>query len=344
MTILIPRKKEFWLRKSTTPQEIHNSSGLLGDTTQFYTFGNNLGVYENSEGLVGSLVSGADFNEDGLIINNAHKALGSADRSIFTGSNLTVVMELTAGPTSPNVWNYPLGTDGNFLRLNLHANGSFTGYIYIADAWRNVIAIQVGGAAGTVKEGDNVFIAMTFDQPTAYAYTALNDEGFLRGTVQNYGAVLDDEGGCFVFGAQATDDVDAFTGTIKNLLITNRTFTTEDLNRYKKNPYQILKQRKTYLPIPLSLSVTATLTGTATASITETDINNGGKTIILTLSNDTWVAVGATFDAERQGIIDGLVSAQSESTGWNAIVQANEPVESVVRTSSTIVTITLEAR
>jgi hypothetical protein len=36
-------------------------------------------------------------------------------------------------------------------------------------------------------------------------------------------------------------------------------------------------------------AATAMLTGTATASITETDIVNGGKTIILTLTNDTWV-------------------------------------------------------
>jgi hypothetical protein len=48
------------------------------------------------------------------------------------------------------------------------------------------------------------------------------------------------------------------------------------------------------------------------------------------------------FDAERQAIIDGLVSAQAEGTGWNAI-RAGIPVTAVVRTSSTVVTITLPA-
>lgn len=47
------------------------------------------------------------------------------------------------------------------------------------------------------------------------------------------------------------------------------------------------------------------LTGTATDSITEVDIVNGGRTIILTLTGDTFVS-GAAFDNVRQDIIDGL--------------------------------------
>jgi hypothetical protein len=48
------------------------------------------------------------------------------------------------------------------------------------------------------------------------------------------------------------------------------------------------------------------------------------------------------FDDIRQAIINGLVSAQSEATGWNA-VRSNIPVSAVVRTSDTVVTITLPA-
>jgi len=84
------------------------------------------------------------------------------------------------------------------------------------------------------------------------------------------------------------------------------------------------------------------LTGTATASITEADIVTGGKTIILTLTNDTWVAVGATFNAQRQNIINGIDSAQAEGTGWDAVVKALQGVAGVVRTSNTVVTITLD--
>jgi hypothetical protein len=90
-------------------------------------------------------------------------------------------------------------------------------------------------------------------------------------------------------------------------------------------------------------AVTSVTTGTAVPTQTEADVVTGGKTIILTLTGDTWVAAGATFDAQRQAIIDGLDSAQSELTGWNAEVRDKEVVGAVVRTSDTIVTITLTA-
>ena len=93
----------------------------------------------------------------------------------------------------------------------------------------------------------------------------------------------------------------------------------------------------------VSAAISAVTTGTATASITESDIIAGGKTIILTLTGDTWVAAGATFDAQRQNIIDGIDSAQAEGTGWDAEVKAKEVVTAVVRTSSTVVTVTLTA-
>jgi len=66
-------------------------------------------------------------------------------------------------------------------------------------------------------------------------------------------------------------------------------------------------------------------------------------TIIITLTNDTWVAAGGTFNAQRQGIIDGIDAAQSESQGWDAEVKANMGVAQVVRTSATVCTITLLA-
>jgi len=109
------------------------------------------------------------------------------------------------------------------------------------------------------------------------------------------------------------------------------------------DPYQILKPAGTIaLPIAAGGGSSA-LTGTVTASITESDIVTGGKTIILTLTGDTWVAAGATFDAQRQNIIDGLDSAQAEATGWDAVVKAGLTPSDVVRTSDTVCTITLPA-
>ena len=91
-------------------------------------------------------------------------------------------------------------------------------------------------------------------------------------------------------------------------------------------------------------AATAAVTGTATAAITETDVVTGGKTIILTLTGDTWIAAGpASFDLERANILQGLDSAQGEALGWNLQVRDTEVVTAVVRTSDTVVTITLSA-
>ena len=89
-----------------------------------------------------------------------------------------------------------------------------------------------------------------------------------------------------------------------------------------------------------------TLTGTAVPTQTEVDIVTGGKTIILTLAGDAFVAAGTGpigSTADTQAIIDGLTSAQVEALGWNNEVRDKEVTTAVVRTSSTVATITLTA-
>jgi hypothetical protein len=86
------------------------------------------------------------------------------------------------------------------------------------------------------------------------------------------------------------------------------------------------------------------VSGTITSSAAESDIVSGGKTIVITLTGDTWVADDGTFAAQRQNIIDGLDSAQSETYGWNNEVRDKQGVSGVVRTSDTVVTITLDAQ
>jgi hypothetical protein len=90
----------------------------------------------------------------------------------------------------------------------------------------------------------------------------------------------------------------------------------------------------------VATNITAALSGTITPGSTEVEVVNGGKTLIVTLVNDTW---SMDFDLVRQDIIDGITSAQSELAGWNNEVRDNEAVTSVERTSDTVVTITLTA-
>lgn len=88
----------------------------------------------------------------------------------------------------------------------------------------------------------------------------------------------------------------------------------------------------------------AAITGTITPTATEADIVAGGKTLIITLTGDTWIAAGAlSFDLIRQDIINGVDSAQSELLGWNLVPQALQSTSGVVRTSATVVTITWDA-
>jgi hypothetical protein len=90
-------------------------------------------------------------------------------------------------------------------------------------------------------------------------------------------------------------------------------------------------------------SATAAVTGTIGDGATEQEVRDGGGTILVTLSDETWVAAGATFDAQRQNIIDGLDAADAQAAGWNAQVRDQLNVTSVVRDSDTLVTITIAA-
>ncbi len=61
-------------------------------------------------------------------------------------------------------------------------------------------------------------------------------------------------------------------------------------------------------PFPVTVAAgSAALSGTVTND-SEVEMRVGGSTILLTLTDDTWVTA---FDAQRQAIIDGVTSAQS---------------------------------
>jgi hypothetical protein len=94
-------------------------------------------------------------------------------------------------------------------------------------------------------------------------------------------------------------------------------------------------------------TASAALTGTATASITETDIVNGGKTIIITLTGDTFKAAGTGpigSTADTQALIDGFDAASSPTNGWNNEVRDKEVTTAIARTSDTVAIWTLTAQ
>jgi hypothetical protein len=89
------------------------------------------------------------------------------------------------------------------------------------------------------------------------------------------------------------------------------------------------------------LAVSGTLGGSGG---TPAEIRAGGETIILTLTGTEWVSAGASFNAQRQTILNNLVASSSDENGWNARRAAGDfAVGDVERTGATVVTVTLSA-
>ena len=87
----------------------------------------------------------------------------------------------------------------------------------------------------------------------------------------------------------------------------------------------------------------AALTGTVVPYAIEGTIVVGGEALIITLTDDTWDPTVGADNAITTAVIDGIDSSQAEAAGWDAVVKAGLTFNEVVRTSSTVVTITLPA-
>ena len=92
-----------------------------------------------------------------------------------------------------------------------------------------------------------------------------------------------------------------------------------------------------------TVAPSSAITGTGGSGMSKADIIAGGKTLIFTLTADTFIASGGAFNAERQNFINGGDSAQAEAAGWDAVVKAGLAVTDLVRTSNTVATLTLPA-
>ena len=79
------------------------------------------------------------------------------------------------------------------------------------------------------------------------------------------------------------------------------------------------------------------------ADITEQEIRDGGISILLGLSGETWVATVGADNPITQALIDGMLSAFGEARGWNNIVRDGLTAAQVTRNADTLVTVTLPA-
>ena len=79
------------------------------------------------------------------------------------------------------------------------------------------------------------------------------------------------------------------------------------------------------------------------ADIAEQEIRDGGISILLGLSGETWVATVGADNSITQALIDGMLSAFGEARGWNNIVRDGLTAVQVTRNADTLVTVNLPA-
>ncbi len=95
-----------------------------------------------------------------------------------------------------------------------------------------------------------------------------------------------------------------------------------------------------------AVTITAAVSGTIVGAV-EADVVSTGGTLIITLTNDTWLAAGTGpigTTAQSQALIDGITSAQVEAGGWNTTIRdVLVPATHLVRTSNTVATLTVPA-
>ena len=100
---------------------------------------------------------------------------------------------------------------------------------------------------------------------------------------------------------------------------------------------------ETYFIEEVAAGITGALTGTiVSGGVTEAEIAAGGETLIITLTNDTWVAAGTGpigSTADTQALIDGITASTTPANGWNNEVRDKEPVSIVTRNSNTQATL-----
>jgi len=344
MTIFIPRKKEFSLTQSSLGGDVRLdwSGEILSQcdyamanfgTPTLYTREGAVALTEDGTPLQQQYLAGLGVSGDGATSSVASRFYAAFSASmnkeltfytVYIPANVTDVeraitcVNNSATDTSMN------GT----IRKGFGQNGSDIQFYH-----RRSVRYT---ATGVLSAGVPVVIAQ---RGAGRSYGYIN--GVLAGTYSNDSYVASK----INFGGGYTG---SGLGTNLITLVARGTHSELEVQRISAllldNPYQILKPRKSYFMLPSAATgSSAALTGTATSSITESDIVITGKTIILELTADTWVAAGATFDAVRQPIINGLTAAQTETLGWNNEVRDKEVVTSVVRTSDTVVTITLTA-
>ena len=355
MAIFIPRKKKFWQRKpSGSLRGINYNNAVGSEIDIFLPLDGTVEVYGKKSSAKSELLSEIAGQRDYLRWSETGLRNDHYNGDAYTGEALKTdigsdwsltdrVIGFQARSLAGNFTKYSFGVFDTMDPVELDCEGYRNGiYVINLDVKVNIGSRGVTFTNAFIRDGEpHTYIAHT-ELAGGVRTTTLIIDGAIFGSLDHTsGDYLATP--IFVVGTGSGYFSRGLNGEFNSVFFINGRVPLDLSVSLSEAPYQILKPKKTYFQLGAVAAPTATLSGSATASITEVDINDGGKQIILDLTNDTWVAAGSAFDAIRQDILDGLVSAQNEQFGWNNIVSPNEPVTSVARDSDTRVIITLEA-
>jgi hypothetical protein len=299
-------------------------SGEVGAVTGNPTFG----IGPGGPGMQfdgNDLFSFPDISALGTKFNSFDKAIGwsVALGLSFTTTSNTVIAEKSTNRT------LTLQTSGSAVSWRTEGPGSVATKSSIINDGKPHNLVCTAKDAGTNLTHHRIFLdgAKDADATEAYEMPVPNTSDF-------------------VIGARSGGSV-GFLGDLYHFFVWDYELVDTLGTRLSKKPYEIIEADTAQIyNFPSVAAVTSVTTGTAVPTQTEAEVVTGGKTIILTLTGDAWVAAGTGpigSTADTQAIIDGLTAATTPTFGWNNEVRDKEVTTAVVRTSSTVCTITLTA-
>jgi len=210
------------------------------------------------------------------------------------------------------------------LSTNTYSETAFVALVTSTPASNTNIVDADYAQLGTVDQATDLNVASVTADSSTYNLFTLNSTGL--GNISKTSITK--------FGMRLAFDADNSSPTWGS---------NHDAKTHVATAEEVLSGDKRPRLVVTHTAPSAAITGTVGDGATEQEVRDGAGTIIITLTGDTWVAAGGTFNAQRQAIINGLDAAESETAGWNAQVRDQIGVSSVVRTSSTVATITLTA-
>ncbi len=259
------------------------------------------------------------------------------DEAITTPSGWTL-LDSTNNSTSVRVASYYKiavgdedGTTVDFVTADVAECAAQVWQYAVAD-WHGTTAPEIGTAA---VESTN-----TPDAPSVTASWGAEDNSFLpysgcrnERTVSSYPSGYGD--GSVIITGHVTD------ASLASSHLTISATATEDpgVLTWNNSGEGV---SNTIVVRPAASGASCVVTGTAVSGgVLESEIVTGSETIILTLTNDTWVATVGADNSITTELIAGIDSGGSETAGWDAEVKGNMAFGEITRTSDTVVTIAL---